>query len=342
MDDELRRERHEQFQTFRLIDWIMAIKSAVMLAMLVIPGAYATRQVTRRADCLYNLMNLGKAFQNYHANQGCLPPSGRWDVREPATRAEWSDLSKLTAANAATMRYSWALELMPYLDHSDISDQWDFSDQLKEPVKPTAIGGGFYWLSNTPKLPNGGNTMLAGTTIRVLTCSADPTTQPGKGNLSYVVNGGFHYDWRMTHAADGSGGTVLGEDPVARRFRENLRRMGAFSLESGDSPKENRITWKSFVDGQTTTVLMTENINAGVGAAWEEESPGFPSNWACPHPWNTSFFVNGFASGCDVTPANDSGYRFDRANARGRNAPPRVPAGGQVGINGSLSGGDEG
>src|SRR5262249_24307276 len=66
-----------------------------------------------------------------------------------------------------------------------------------------------------------------------------------------------------------------------------------------------------------------------------------PSNWACPHPWNTSFFVN--AASVDMTPDNVAvGYDFTAANDRGPKAPPMVAFGRQGGINGDLAGEFEG
>src|ERR1700710_343704 len=99
------------------------------------------------------------------------------------------------------MRYSWALELMPFLDHSDIYDQWDFSGD------PTArTGYGSYQINSTTKLPSGGNAKLANTSLKILTCPADPTTMPGQGNFSYVVNGGYAYHWRLDYFSSGGDG----------------------------------------------------------------------------------------------------------------------------------------
>jgi hypothetical protein len=97
------------------------------------------------------------------------------------------------------------------------------------------------------------------------------------------------------------------------------------------------LSLEQIADGASTTVMLTENINAGPGAFWETDN--LRSNWACPHPWNTSFFVNGVLP--PLTKTGDP-FRFKAANTRGKEVPPLKPFGNQGGINGDLSGENEG
>jgi prepilin-type processing-associated H-X9-DG protein len=129
--------------------------------------------------------------------------------------------------------------------------------------------------------------------------------------------------------------------------------MGLMYLEAPDAYRGTaldaalgsgrRLRLDEVIDGTTTTVLASENINSGVGAQWEQ--PGFPSNWACPHPWNTSFVVNGYRQAVNTMQDNDGrvgfGYNYNLANVRGRQAPPLVD-GGEGGLKGDLSGTLEG
>jgi prepilin-type processing-associated H-X9-DG protein len=45
-------------------------------------------------------------------------------------------------------------------------------------------------------------------------------------------------------------------------------------------------SFATIVDGLSTTVMLSENINAGVNP-----TGSWIGGWACPHPFNTSFFV---------------------------------------------------
>jgi prepilin-type processing-associated H-X9-DG protein len=235
---------------------------------------------------------------------------------------------------------------MPFLDHSDIYDQWDFKDS-----SGTAIFGSYYNTA-TSKLISGGNLKLAETSIKVLTCPADTSLQVGRGNLSYVVNGGFNWHWRVDLASTGAVTAPYDyTNKTTRRASGNFKNMGMFFLSASPAYVNSfspalgvvdaySLTTEQCKDGATTTVMLTENLNVGVNANWE--TPTYPSNWACPHPWNTSFFANGWAVGANAT--NVAGYTFQNSNNRGRRAPPAdttfTPSEG--GLNGDLSGANEG
>jgi prepilin-type N-terminal cleavage/methylation domain-containing protein/prepilin-type processing-associated H-X9-DG protein len=373
--------RHTRLRAgFTLIELLVVIAIIGVLAALLLPGIQSARQAAKRTECLNNMKNIGIAFQNHQAQKQYLPPSGRWDVTDATKYAEWANLGTLTDANASTMRYSWCLDLLPFLEHSDIYDQWDFSPPTGNSTTPGGFYGS-YWATSTTKLPVGGNAKLAGTPIKVFTCPSDPTLTPGRGNLSYVVNGGFRYHWRYDFNADGTTGQgllpITGSANIkTKRFSDNVRNMGLLFLQTSSASQtvtttgtvsdQRNVALEGIKDGTTSTVMLSENINTGYGALWSGTGSSgtvYESNWACPHPWNTSFFVNGFAEGGSggsgsvfVTLGNDGsspgsaggtgGYLYSNANRRGTSAGPNSTSGSgkgnEGGINGDVSGANEG
>lgn len=293
-----------------IVELLVIIAFVGVMAALILPGLNRPRGIGQRtAECLNNLRQIGVAMHNYQSVHGRLPPSGTWDVTDPETCSEWSNLDDIAnhKARQATMRYSWVVNLLPYLDQSDKYDQWDFGEAKGRfhPAMPIGAdangksGFGSYWIQSTAKKEIGGNAKLANTSMKVLTCPSDPTTINDQGNLSFVVNANIF---------------VLETSPeYAASFKPPLKMKERRTL------KLDEIT-----DGLAETAMMTENVNVGPMAIWETED--LRSNWACPHPWNTSFFVNGkFPS--------VAGVSF---------APPLVPSGDVTGINAELSGKYEG
>jgi type II secretory pathway pseudopilin PulG len=295
-----------------VVELLVIIALVGIMAALILSGLNRQRPSggnNRRAECLNNLRQIGVAMHNYQAAHGRLPASGTWDVTDPATYSEWSDLDDIAnhKARQATMRYSWVVNLLPYVDHSDIYDQWDFGEAKGRfhsalPIGADAKGKsgfGSYWIQSTAKNDIGGNSQLAKLSLKVLTCPADPTTITGLGNLSFVVNANIF--------------TLETSPEYATSFKPPLKTRQRRSL-----------TLNEITDGLAETAMMTENVNVGPGALWETDD--LPSNWACPHPWNTSFFANGkFPTVAGVSLA-----------------PPLVPSGDGTGINFELTGEHEG
>jgi len=341
-----------------LLEVLVIIFLVGILLTLLMPGV-SSQGPSKRTICRNNLKQLGLAMHNYVDVYGRLPPSGVWDVTDPTTYAEWTDLANIASykQHQATMRYSWVVLLLPYLEEDAIYKRWDFGP-VSNPGDPIGVdatgrsGFGSYWMKWTAMNPDGGNADLANQYVGSLVCPSDPTTASEKknGNISYVVNGGFSYHWRLDYAStggDGRGKLLDLSDPINQRWSENVRNSGLFFLESSDAyahsftpplktSDRRAIRLDDVGDGVAQTVMISENINAGPSAIWETDA--LHSNWACPHPWNTSFFINGVLP----PPRSSAALNFAAANTRGPDAPPLKPFAPQGGINGDLSGANEG
>ena len=85
-------------------------------------------------------------------------------------------LYRLKASTQIGPLRSWVVDILPQLDNTALYNQWD-KHRL------------YYSRSVNYGITN--NYTIASTWISCLGCPDDDSLEPGQGNLSYVVNGGF-------------------------------------------------------------------------------------------------------------------------------------------------------
>lgn len=335
---------HTRRRAFTLVELLVVISIIAMLAALTLPAVNTARVQARRMQCLNHMRNIATAFNSKLSQTNKFPASGIWDVQATAggggganggtqlgpteLAAGWSWQSPTTANQQSGMRYSWVVELLPELDRQDLYDAWNrnndeygWNGSYQAPQKPT---DGSRALSNAE---------LAEISIQVLACPEDSSVQPDRGNLSYVVNGGGQFHWLV----DNNGSAIYNSgqnDRSSLAKADNLFKMGVMFLDTSVRSKSNKRHVAGFA-GADSTVMLSENINAGV-----DGQGGWESNWACPHPYNTSFFFN-----LDDVGGLQGPYDWSKANQRGTAAPPNSGGSGSNGgggINSSLTGTEEG
>jgi prepilin-type processing-associated H-X9-DG protein len=153
----------------------------------------------------------------------------------------------------------------------------------------------------------------------VFTCPADITGTDNRGNLSYVVNGGFSSHWLI----DVNSSTVIApfsSTEPDRRYREDLFRMGLMFLGTRAMPSDanRRHSPDSVRDGISQTIAITENMNSGyVDPSYAVRQ--FPTNWGCPHPDITSFRVDpAVVAPGGTPPQTNPGFDYNVANDSSR------------------------
>ncbi|MDB5340459.1 MAG: putative major pilin subunit [Planctomycetaceae bacterium] len=153
-----------------------------------------------------------------------------------------------------------------------------------------------------------------------------------KGDLSFVVNGGFGWTGPPCGVIspsnytpidlNGSGLCTVNPKDGEPSDVELMFRTGLFFAENWPQAQEGikRHNLGSIRDGASQTIMMTENIHAG------HDPNGDHGNWANPNSWRTCFFISGHvckdlqckAGTVDFTRANDrtqAPYQFEAINS---------------------------
>lgn len=278
---------------FTLIELLVVIAIIGVLLGLLLPAVMSARESMRRVACLSNMRNVGLAVLEDADVKKRFPGVGYFGASSPWFRY-----------------HSWVVSILPGIEQQALYKKWNFDLPFYDP----------------------GNTAIANTHLEILCCPSDDTMVPNAGNLSYVLNSGV-------------GWTAPDDCPVSFSFRPmDLNGNGAIvrTLKGTESAPTDRqfFYWmglcfienwpqgtgtvrfhspNSVLDGLSHTLLMSENVRAGV-------DPDGGTNWSWPHPEFTSFMMSGYI--CEPTsPGSSSPFdcgagKVDYANANNHSPGP--------------------
>jgi prepilin-type N-terminal cleavage/methylation domain-containing protein/prepilin-type processing-associated H-X9-DG protein len=130
--------RHSTYRArsaFSLVELLVVIAIMGVLISLLLPAVQAARESARRVQCVNNLRQIGIASQNYEAAHKLLPPSTSFTPIEKT----FQQTTYPVVDHQSSVRFNWAILLLPFLEQQQLFDQFDFAKTLfEQPNEPQA------------------------------------------------------------------------------------------------------------------------------------------------------------------------------------------------------------
>jgi len=269
MKRQLTLNRHPRRAGFTLIELLVVISIIAVLASLILPGVQNARRAARRTQCLNNMRNVGMAIHNFaSSNNGRLPLLTTGDITSNVnTGGQILDFSSGTPLAPLLDEAPWTVPLLPLLDQAPLYER------LLENNDNTAA-------------PNS-TSELINIRIAVLNCPEDLNSDTD-GNLSYVVNGGYITEgrWPSDNTSHQVGDYAWGFTTNTDAREQATFSTGVFWREDNGarSTKKMTLDFISRGDGQSNTVMLSENNNAGTWSSEDTADIAFLVNIAQAGP----------------------------------------------------------
>lgn len=259
---------------FTLIELLVVISIIAVLLALILPAVQSAREAARRTQCLNRMRQIALGIHGFAAKSksGQLPAYGTWG----------DDVATSATSNQPAAMWSWVVDILPFIDKRDLYDRWDFNLRHSNGVN---------------------DNLIRTSNLKVLTCPDDDSANDRDGALSYVVNAGYagidsldelnrtsgwgnsngnyheHDNVKIDWNSNGTVGDAEDDELTHRAgvmWREVVHRVkGKFSAKRNQSLSLNEI-----YDGQSQTLLITENLHAG-GLASPAQMWGDPDARSC-------------------------------------------------------------
>lgn len=273
-------KRQQSRKGFTLIELLVVISIIAVLASLIAPAVQAARRAARKLECLNNIRNVGLAMQNFaSATNGSLPnlvqdltnDTGTgtiYGVGWPIALLPALDQSSLlknlrhgaagTAGNAVTVPVTFSAQDLVWLPAFTCPDD---NDSFRIP-------GGLSYVVNSGFISS---SVWGGTEVNSTTTSAGVTTYTGA-----LIHQPNLIDWNNNGNYSNDGSTILSGFTSTDTFDASMEiATGVFFRPSQFTPS---LDYLSTGDGQSSTILLTENLNAGTWNASRDTVSGYGVN----------------------------------------------------------------
>ena len=116
---------------FTLVELLVVIAIIGILIGLLLPAIQSAREAGRRTQCQNNLKQIGLAILCHVSARGVFPAAAivQTVVTDPGTYDTWTEASS-GALGANKHGQSWMLEILPFMEYSDLYNQWKLAEAV--------------------------------------------------------------------------------------------------------------------------------------------------------------------------------------------------------------------
>ena len=236
---------------FTLIELLVVISIIAVLISLILPAVQNARESARRMECMNHMRNVNIALLTYSTTFNGKLPYLRNDPFAPGN----TSINTGTTSNPVINAVPWPVALLPYLEQETLQERLlDATNDI-------------------PSDPNSTDSLMA-VGIQIYTCPDDPDAD-GAGTLSFVANAGITtsevwnapslcdvFDILAPQTATGYDWSFNGYGVVNADDHRVTRGSGVFFQEFHSGGFRSSLDYLSVGDGQSNTILFTENLQA--------------------------------------------------------------------------------
>jgi prepilin-type N-terminal cleavage/methylation domain-containing protein/prepilin-type processing-associated H-X9-DG protein len=166
---------------FTLIELLVVIAIIAILIAMLVPAVQKVREASARTQCSNNLKQLALGTHAYYDAKGVYPPGSKGPGNNGNFPSPFADPQH--GSGLPWGHYSWAVEILPYLEQADLYNAIDF----KKPAYAQTL-----YENGTNRGPAGdaANKAVCETTPSVLVCPSARRVQPANTQKDYAINGG--------------------------------------------------------------------------------------------------------------------------------------------------------